>query len=75
MNVTVDTVPPAVTIISPIAGITNLTSLPLIYSVSQGVATVKFDGAATGLASGGMLASLETGTHNVRIEVTDPGRQ
>jgi hypothetical protein len=67
----VDTTPPTVSISSPISGATNLDSLPLIYSVSDGSVTVKLDGAVVSTVSGGTLDALANGSHTVRVEARD----
>lgn len=68
---TVDTTPPTVTIISPIAGTTNTTTLPLIYTASEGAVVVKLDSTVIGKVSGDSLDILDNGGHTVRVEATD----
>ena len=68
---TVDTVAPTVTISSPVSGVTNLDSQPLIYSVSDGSVTVKLDGAVVSTVSGGTLDALVDSDHTVRVEARD----
>jgi hypothetical protein len=68
---TVDTIPPTLSISSPIAGTTNLSSLPLIYAVSDGTVVVKLDNAEVNNASGSTLDTLPNGPHIVRVEATD----
>ncbi|MCK9417800.1 MAG: hypothetical protein M0R70_00295 [Nitrospirae bacterium] len=71
VTLTIDTTPPAVTIASPVAGTTNLNTLPFIYTVSDGDVVVKVDGSVVNMASGSTLDNLANGSHNVRVEATD----
>lgn len=68
---TVDTTPPTVSITSPVSGTTNLDSLPLIYSASDGSVTVKLDNSVLGAVSGDTLDALANGSHTVRVEARD----
>jgi hypothetical protein len=60
-----------VSILSPIASTTNLTSVPLIYTVDNGTVTVNLDGSVISAASGDTLDGLANGNHIVRVEATD----
>jgi hypothetical protein len=68
---TVDTVPPVVTLSSPVSGTTNDTTPPLVYSVSDGTVVVSVDNAVVCKTSGEMLDALDNGNHAVRVEATD----
>jgi alpha-tubulin suppressor-like RCC1 family protein len=68
---TVDTVPPIVTITSPVAGVTNLNSPLLLYTVSDGIVVVKLDGIVINKVSGATLDALVNGSHVVRVEAAD----
>ena len=67
----VDTIAPTVTITSPVSGVTNLDTLPLIYSISDGSVTVKVDNTVVGKVSGDTLNALTNGSHAVRVEAKD----
>ena len=68
---TIDATPPSVSISSPVPGVTDLDTQPLIYSVSDGSITVKLDGSVVSTVSGGTLDALADGSHTVRVEAKD----
>ena len=71
VSFTVDNTPPSIEIVSPVAGVTNLTSLPLIYNVSDGAVTVTVDGNIVSMVSGDLLSSLPSGSHTVTVSAID----
>jgi hypothetical protein len=68
---TVDTTPPSVKIVSPIAGVIPRDTPVLFYEVSDGQVVVKVDGVVVNKVNGDMLDSLIQGSHIVSIESTD----
>ena len=66
---TIDTVPPAVHILSPV-GLVDRTQM-LNYTVSDGTVKVKVDGIAVSKVSGNILDPLESGEHILRVESLD----
>lgn len=70
---TVDSVPPVVTITSPVPGITNSNTPLLTYTLNKTMATtfVKVNGVIVNKSSGDALDALADGMHTVRIEATD----
>jgi len=68
---TVDTVSPAVSVTSPVAGTTYITPPTLLYTVSDGTVTVKLDDATVSKISGNALDGLAEGGHVVRVESRD----
>lgn len=68
---TVDTQAPLVSISNPAAGMTNVKTPQLIYSVSDGTPVVKVDGIVVDKASGTTLDPLADGLHVARLEATD----
>ncbi|MDO8446731.1 MAG: Ig-like domain-containing protein, partial [Deltaproteobacteria bacterium] len=70
-SITLDTIPPTVTISSPATGITNNKTPTLTFSVSDGTTVVKVDGIIVNKVSGNNLDSLTDGPHTVRVEATD----
>lgn len=64
-------VPPAVKIISPIAGEIPNKTPSLLYEVSDGTVTVKVDGGSVAKVSGDLLGPFLDGSHTVRVEATD----
>ncbi len=68
---TVDTVPPVISISSPAAGVTIRNKLPLAYTATDGVVTVRVDGVVVNKVSGNTLDVLANGTHTVRVDARD----
>ena len=68
---TVKTVPPTVTITSPVAGYTNNKTPVVNYIVSDGTVTVKVDGTIVAKTSGQALDPLADGSHTVLVQSTD----
>lgn len=69
VTIVVDTIPPAVQIISPVGVVRNRPALS--YTASDGIVTVKIDGDTVSKASGDYLDLLLDGPHIVRVEATD----
>jgi len=71
VTVTVDSIPPAVSISAPALGDTDNTMPVLTYTVSDGAVVVKVDGAIVTKVSGDVLGPLSLGSHTVSVEATD----
>ena len=70
-SITLDTIPPKVTITSPVYGLTNNKTPLLSYTVSDGTPIIKVDGTPVNTASGQTLGPLTDGIHTVIINSTD----
>jgi alpha-tubulin suppressor-like RCC1 family protein len=67
---TIDTIAPTVTITSPAAGPTDPRPA-LAFTASDGVVSVRVDGAPVTTISGDRLDTLSVGPHLLRVEATD----
>ncbi len=70
-SILLDSTAPVVSITSPVAGITNVNTPLLSYSVSDGAVVVKVDDVVVSKVSGNNLDQLTDGTHKVKVEATD----
>ncbi len=70
-TIILDTMPPAVTISSPLAVTTADNTPLLIYSVSDGSVVVKVDGVVVNKVSGNSLDVLSNGLHTLTVDATD----
>jgi hypothetical protein len=71
VSFTVDTIAPAVSISSPVAGPTKNNAPILTFTSSDGTVVVKIDGVVVNKVSGNTLDQLADGPHMVRVEATD----
>ena len=71
VNITVDTIAPIVSIVSPAPGPMNNRTPLLSYTVSEGMAVVTVDGSIVAKVSGTTLDTLADGPHTMRVESTD----
>jgi len=69
--ITLDTIPPAVRIDSPVSGYLRNNQPPLNYEVSDGTVLVQVDGAAVQVLPGQPLGPLAEGLHSVLVQATD----
>jgi hypothetical protein len=72
-TLTVDTVAPIISIVSPQSGLTSNDHPLLVYSVNEAVSyvMVRLDGSYLWINSGDSLGTLSEGTHSLVIEATD----
>ena len=71
-TITVDVTVPAVSINSPVAGITNDSTPTLSYATEpEAAVVVKVDGAVVVTGNNQALAALTDGEHTIRVEATD----
>ena len=70
---TVDTLIPSITVVNPTNTTYSQTSIQLIYTVSEGLVTIYFDGLAntTATPSGTTFSNLSEGSHNITIVAID----
>ena len=68
---TVNAIPPAVSITSPVPGTTHDHSPPLIYTMSCCTAVVRIDGVVVSKTLGDRLDPLENGRHTLKVQATD----
>jgi uncharacterized repeat protein (TIGR02543 family) len=66
-----DLTPPLVSIVSPVAALTNNRTPQLTYSVSDGSVSVKLDGTLISINNNDNLPSLADGSHTLVVEATD----
>ncbi len=70
-TIILDTVTPVVTITSPTAVLSHISTPLLSYTASEGTVVVKVDGSIVSKVSGNNLDTLVDGPHTVRVEATD----
>jgi alpha-tubulin suppressor-like RCC1 family protein/flagellar hook assembly protein FlgD len=70
-SIIIDSMPPVVTITSPVAGFITTATPSLSYTVNTGTVVVKVDGTIVNKVSGDVLDALPDGLHTLRVESTD----